>query len=293
MRRIGVLAGGSGSASDQAIFAAFVRRLDQLGWKQERNLRVEVRWVRGSAEELSSTARELFAWQPEVMVAYTNLALAALKPIARGVPIVFAGVGDPVGSGFVASLARPGGNITGFESFVPSMGGKWLEVLKQTVPSLTRALTLYHPETAVHQAFWRSIQEAAPRLGVDVTAAGVHDAAEILEAISTFAMKPNGGVISLPHAVMGAYSELIVALELRHHLPGVGAIGPLVSYSLDWPDEFRRAAEYVDRILRGANPADLPVQAPTKFVLRFDLKIAKAIGVEIPSSVLLRADEVI
>lgn len=175
------------------------------------------------------------------------------------------------------------------------MGGKWLELLKRTVPSLTHTLKLFHPETAVHQAFWRSIQEAAAPLKMDVSAAGVHNAAEILDAISSFATTPSGGLISLPHAVTLANNELIVELELRHRLPSIhpGATGSLVSYRNDTPDEMRRAAEYVDRILRGAKPFDLPVQSPTKFLLTVNLKIAKALGLTIPQSLLVLADEVI
>jgi putative tryptophan/tyrosine transport system substrate-binding protein len=296
VRRVGALFGGAASEHEQLWFGAFVRRLDELGWKQDRTLWVELRWGKGSREQLRASAAELLAWNPDVILAFNNLALAELKPLAGTVPIVFAGVGDPVASGFVTSLARPGANITGFESFAPTMGGKWLEVLKQTVPSLTRVLALMHPETAVHQEFWSSMRDSAATLGIDVTSAGVHDASEITDAITSFATNPNGGVVSFPHAVTNAHSELIVALELRYHLPGLyaGSVdGSLVSYGLDWPNEMRRAAEYVDRILRGSSPAELPVQAPIRFVLVLNLKAAKAIGLEIPSSVLLRADEVI
>jgi putative tryptophan/tyrosine transport system substrate-binding protein len=294
-RRVGVLLGGAGTPEEQHLYAVFLRQLGELGWKPERNLRVELRWGRGSAEQLHANAAELLSWQPDIFYAQTNLAVAELKPIAAGVPIVFGQVGDPVGSGFVASLAHPGGNITGFESVAPAMGSKWLEVLKQTVPGLTHVLALYHPETPVHRAFLNSIQEAAPAFRLDVSAAGVHDAAEILNAISSFATRPNAGIISLPHAITLANNDLIVALELRHRLPSIhpGAPGSLVRYVGDAEDEMRRAAGYVDRILRGAKAADLPVQAPTKFLLSVNLKVARAIGVEVPSSVLLRADGII
>jgi len=207
-------------------------------------------------------------------------------------------VGDPVGSGFVASLAHPGGNITGFSTYDGPMGGKWLEVLKQSAPHLTRILTILHPETPVHQAFWHSIQDAAPHFGVEVTPGGVHDASQIENAITAFAVKENSGLIVLPHAVTNVNRNLIVALALRHRLPTIDAIrnanaGGLVSYSFDFEDQYYHGAEYVDRILRGQKPSDLPVQLPTKFKLAFNLRTAKAIGLTIPPSLLARADEVI
>jgi putative ABC transport system substrate-binding protein len=289
VRRVGVLMGGSPGGLE----TDFLGRLDELGWKQERNLRAELRWG-VSPEQLKTSARELVALQPDVMVAFTNLALGELKPIARSVPIVFVGVGDPVGSGFVASLARPGGNITGFESYAPTMGGKWLELLQEAVPSLRRALTLLHPETAVHQAFWHSIEEAGPRLGIDVARAGVHDAGEIRDAISSFGAQANAGVIALPHAVIGANFDLIQVLLLRYRLPSVSANTlSLISYGLNFTNEMRRAADYVNRILRGANPADLPVQTPTTFALTVNIKVAKALSITVPPTLLSRADEVI
>jgi putative ABC transport system substrate-binding protein len=296
VRRIGALFGGAGVETEQAWVAAFVHRLDELGWKKERNVRIELRWGNGSAEQLRANAVELLAWHPDVIFVFNNLALAELKPLAGDVPIVFAGVGDPVGDGFVASLAYPGGNITGFESFEPTMGGKWLEVLKQATPPVKRVLALMHQETAAHRGFWQSMQEAAVRLRVDVAAASVHNPTEITEAISSFATSPYGGVISFPHAVTNASSKLIVELEMRYRMPGLytGSVdGSLVSYGIDWSDQMRRSAEYVDRILRGASPADLPVQAPTRYLLTVNLKAARAIGADISPSVLLLADEVI
>jgi putative ABC transport system substrate-binding protein len=286
VRRVGVLIGLSADFAME-VLQAILGGLDELGWKQGRNLRAEMRWG-GSPDQLNTGARELVAWQPDVMVAYTNLALGELKPLAGGVPIVFFGIGDPVGSGFVASLARPGGNITGFESYPPTMGGKWLEVLQEAVPSLRRVLTLLHPETAVHQAFWHSIEEAGPRLGIDVAPAGVHDAGEIRNAISSFGAQANGGVIVLPHAVTAANWELIGALLSRYRLPS-GGTDPdvsVVSYRLNFSNQMPRVADYISRILRGANPADLPVQTPT-------IKVAKALGIMVPSALLSRADEVI
>jgi putative tryptophan/tyrosine transport system substrate-binding protein len=198
MRRIDVLWGGPVTRA----YSAFERRLDALGWNAQRTARYELR-TGSNTEQMGNSAAELLSWSPDVILAWTNLAVDAIKPIAGHVPIVFI-AGDPVGSGFVDSLSHPGGTVTGFESFVPSMGGKWLEILKQTAPQITRAMVVMYPETAVHQAFWRSIEEAAPRLGVEVLAGGVHNAAEIEAAMNLFAAKPNGGLIILPHALIGA-----------------------------------------------------------------------------------------
>jgi putative tryptophan/tyrosine transport system substrate-binding protein len=299
MRRIGVLMGTAATVQGASYLTAFLLRLEDLGWTQGRNISTETRWWADGPEQMRPAVAELLAFSPDVIMVWSNLALAVLKPMAGKVPIVFAGVGDPVGSGFVTSLARPGGNITGFASYDGPMGGKWLEVLKETAPHLTRVMTILHPETPVHQAFWHSIKDAAPRLGVEVTPGGVHDAAEIESAISSFAMKENGGIIVLPHAIARANENLIFALELRHRLPTVypseGSVtaGGLVSYGVDFQDNFRKTAEYVDRILRGEKPSDLPVQQPTKFKLAINLKTAKALGLAIPESFLLRADEVI
>jgi putative ABC transport system substrate-binding protein len=278
---------------------AFVSRLDELGWKKGRNTSTEVRWWTGGPEQMRTAVAELIAFSPDVIMVFSNLALAVLKPMAGKVPIVFVGVGDPVGDGFVASLAHPGGNITGFAGNDAPMGGKWLELLKETAPHITRALTIFHPETPIHRAFLRSIEDAATRLGIEVTPGGVHDAAEIESVVSLFAMRENGGIVVLPHAVTWANNELLVALELRHRLPAVYATeesvmaGGLVSYGQDFADNFRRTAEYVDRILHGEKPSDLPVQQPTKYRLAFNLKTAKAIGLSVPATLLARADQVI
>ena len=214
-------------------------------------------------------------------------------------PIVFIGVGDPVGSGFVDSLAHPGGNITGFASHDPSMGGKWLELLKETAPHITRVLVVMHPDTPVHQAMWQSIEEAAARLAIETTAGNVHNAVEIEHVIASFAQKPNGGLVVLPHALTVFNASKIIALARQYRMPDAHAFseavaaGGLVSYGINWDDQFRRVAEYVDRILRGTKPSDLPVQNPTRFKLVINLKTAKAIGLTVPPSVLARADEVI
>jgi len=299
VRRIGVLMGSAETELGKTSLATFLRRLEQLGWSQGRNARVDVRWWIGGEAEMRPVVAELLAFSPDVFMVFSNLALALLKPMAGNVPVVFVGVGDPVGDGFVASLAHPGGNTTGFAGTDGPIGGKWLEMLKETAPHLTRVMMIFHPETPIHQAFWRSLQEAAPRFGVEVTAGGIHDAAEIERAVSSFATSENRGLIVAPHAITLANEELIIALALRHRLPAHYATaasvmaGGLVCYGHDFDDSFRKTAEYVDRILRGEKAGDLPVQMPTKFRLVFNLKTAKAIGLTIQPSLLARADEVI
>jgi ABC-type uncharacterized transport system substrate-binding protein len=300
MRRIGILMGSAETALDRTNLTAFVSRLNELGWQTDRTLRTDVRWWTGTPEQMRGAIADMLALSPDVFVAWTNLALATLQPMVRNVPVVFVGIGDPVGSGFVASLARPGVNMTGFASYDEPMGGKWLEMLKEIAPQLTRIMALLHPETPSHQGFWRAIEQAAPRIAVEVTPGSVHDAAEIERAVSSFAEKESGGgLIILPHAVTVANRDLIIALTLRHRLPSItGAAGfvnasSLVYYGIDFQDSFRRTAEYVDRIFRGEKPADLPVQQPTKFKLTLNLRTARVIGLDIPSIMLARADEVI
>ena len=299
VRRIGVLMGSAETELGKTYLATFLQRLEQLGWTQGRNTRVDVRWWTGGEAEMRPVVAELLVFSPDVIMVFSNLALALLKPMARNLPVVFVGVGDPIGDGFVASLAHPGGNTTGFAGTDGPIGGKWLEMLKETAPHLTRVMMIFHSETPIHQAFWRSLQEAAPRFGVEVTAGGVHDAAEIERAVSFFATNENRGLIVAPHAITWANEELIIALTLHHRLPAHYATaasvmaGGLVCYGHDFDDSFRKTAEYVDRILRGEKPGDLPVQMPTKFRLVFNLKTAKAIGLTIPPSLLARADEVI
>jgi putative tryptophan/tyrosine transport system substrate-binding protein len=298
-RRVAVLMGASERSSSRDWLVAFLRRLDELGWREGHNLVVQVQWWSDQPEQVRTRATELIARSPDVAVTFTNLALEVLKPIAGNVPIVFCGVGDPVGSGFVASLARPGGNITGFASHESSMGGKWLGVLKEAAPNITRALAIMHPETASHQGMWRSIEQIAPRLGIEATPGGVHNAAEIERVIELFAQKPNGGLIALPHALTFSNASVIIDLARRYRVPDIHAYaetlasGGLVFYGINWDDQFRSVAEYVDRILKGAKPSDLAVQNPTRFKLAVNLKAAKAIGLTIPETFLLRADEVI
>ena len=255
-------------ARSNAVF--LLQRLNELGWKRVATCRSTC--VGGRAGwTMQVVIADILASSPEVVVASTNLALAMLKPMTRHVPIVFVAVGDPVGSGFARQLGAPGRQRTGFSSYDGPMGGKWLEVLKETAPHLTRVMAILHPETPVHQAFWRSIDVAAPRFAVEAAPGGVHDPAEIERTISAFGSKPNGGLIVLPHAVTLANRALIVDKTLRYRLPAIHAdgvslkAGGLASYSIDFKESFRQTAQYVDRILKGEKPADLPVQQPTKF----------------------------
>jgi putative tryptophan/tyrosine transport system substrate-binding protein len=298
-RRVVVLMGAAETAWSRGWLASFLRRLDELGWQEGRNLFTQVQWWNDQPEQMRAWTAELVARTPDVAMAFSNPALAILKPLAGNIPIVFVGVGDPVGSRFVASLARPGGNITGFASHAPSMGGKWLEVLKETAPHVTRTLAIMHVETEVHQAFWQSIEDAALRLAIETTAGSVRNASEIEGIITSFAQKPNAGLVALPHALTIFNASMIIALAQRYRMPCIYAqaeavaIGGLVSYGLNWNDQFRRVAEYVDRVLNGTRPADLPVQEPTKYQLTLNLKTAQALGLDVPPTVLARADEVI
>jgi putative ABC transport system substrate-binding protein len=277
----------------------YKRRLAELGWVEDRNLRFQVRSWGGDTPMMRQQANELLATHPDVIVVASNLAVAILKPLSGRVPIVFALVGDPVGSGFVESLAHPGGNITGFTNFEPAMGGKWLEVLREAAPATTRVLVLMHPETAAHKEFWRTIEELVGPLHIEAIAAGVHNAAEIERAMDEFAAKRDGGVIALPHAVTEVHRDLIIQQATSDLLPTIFAFAPhasagaLVTYGIDLADALLRTTEYVDRILRGTKPADLPVQGPKTFELVVNLKTAKALGLTISPTLLARADKVI
>jgi putative ABC transport system substrate-binding protein len=277
----------------------YKRRLAELGWAEDRNLRFQVRSWKGDAPMMRQQANELLATQPDVIVVVSNPALAALKPLSGRIPTIFALVADPVGSGFVESLAHPGGNITGLTNFEPAMGGKWLEVLREAAPATTRVLVFMHPETAAHKQFWQAIEELAGPLHIETIAAGVHDAAEIERAIAEFAAKRDGGVIALPHAVTELHRDLIIQQATTHLLPTIFAFAPhasagaLITYGIDRADALLRTTEYVDRILRGTKPADLPVQGPRTFELVVNLKTAKALGLTISPTLLARADKVI
>jgi len=300
MRRLGVLAGLAEQDPEwRARMAAFRQRLGALGWHVDQNIQVEFRYAVGDPERIQSATNEIVSLAPDVILVMSNPLLALLARETRTVPIVFLQVADPVGSGFVASMARPGGNITGFTNFEPSMGGKWIELLKETAPGVRRALVLYHAQTAANVSLLREAEAAGPNLGVTIVAAGVNGVAEIEQAVNAFAGEPNGGLILIPHPVTAGPRAMIAQLAIRHRMPSVGAFrfmadsGSLIAYGSDAGDLFWRSADYVDRILRGANPGELPVQAPNKFELVINLKTAKALGLEIPPTLIARADEVI
>ena len=299
MRRIGVLAPTApDDAEAQTRFAALRQGLQRFGWIEGRNLQIDARWGAGDAGAIGSAATELAALVPDVIVA-SGSAVAAILQATRTVPIVFVSVPDPVGSGFVESLAQPGGNATGFIMFEYGLSAKWLELLKEIAPSVTRAAVLRDPAIVAGIGQFAVIQSAAPSVGVDVSAINMRDGAEIERAVTAFARRPNGGLILTASALAAIHRDLVVSLAARYKLPAVYitryfvAGGGLVSYGPDFVDQYRRAAEYVDRILKGEKPADLPVQAPTKYELVINLKTAKALGLDIPTTVLASADEVI
>ena len=300
VRRIGVLM--LGAADDReatACTAAFVQRLKQLDWTDGRNLRTDVRRGANDAERARRYATELVALAPDIILAAGSQAMTAMQEATRTIPIVFVWVSDPVGAGYVASLARPGGNATGFMSYEYSLSGKWLELLKEIAPGVTRVAVLRDAALSIGPAQFGVLQAVAPSLRVEVSPINTRDAGEMERAIAAFAGSPNGGLVVTASLMTLSHHNLIITLAARHKLPAVYpyrhvvAAGGLISYGADYTDHYRRAAGYVDRILKGEKPADLPVQAPTKYELVVNLKTARAVGLEIPSSVLARADEVI
>jgi putative tryptophan/tyrosine transport system substrate-binding protein len=299
VRRIGVLMYmPADDAEGQARLAAFTQALKQLGWTDGRNLRIDTRWA--NADDIRKHAAELAALAPDVLLAATGTAtVAPLLQATRTLPIVFVVVIDPVGAGFVASLARPGGNATGFLMFEYGLSGKWLELLKQIAPGVTRAAVLRDPAIASGIGQFGAVQAVAPSLGVELSPVDVRDAGEIERAVTAFARSGNGGLIVTASPVATRHRDLIVTLAARHRLPAIYASrhfvtdGGLISYGPDLIDQYRRAAGYVDRILKGEKAADLPVQAPTKYEMVINLKTAKTFGIDIPTTVLARADEVI
>ena len=301
VRRICVLTAGVGADDPdaQARNAAFELALQQLGWTSGRNLRIDYFWGLGQSDTIRKHAAELAALAPDVILASGSAGLAALLQATRMVPIVFVNVADPVGAGFVDSLGRPGGNATGFMQFEYSLSGKWLELLKQVAPSVTRAAVLRDPALTSGIGQFAVIQSGAPAVGVDVIPISVRDAGEIERAVAAFARTSNGGLVVTSSALTVRHRDLIIALAARHKLPAVyyrryyAASGGLISYGYDLSDQYRRAAVYVDRILKGDKPADLPVQAPTKYELVINLKTAKGLGLSVPDMLLARADEVI
>jgi putative ABC transport system substrate-binding protein len=300
VRRIGVLIG---TAADdpigQARVAAFQQGLQQLGWTADRNVRIDIRWAGADADHRRKYAAELVALAPDVILASSGAVVGPLRQATRTVPVVFTETSDPVGAGFVDSLARPGGNVTGFLSFEYSMGGKWLELLKQIEPGVTRAAILRDPAIPSGTGQWGAIQTVAPALGVELRPIDVNDAGEIERAITAFARSSNGGMIVTASSLTLLHRDRIIALAARHKLPAIYfqrvfvAGGGLASYGPDTIDAHRRAAGYVDRILKGEKPADLPVQSPTKYEVVINLKTARALGLEVPPTLLARADEVI
>jgi putative ABC transport system substrate-binding protein len=300
LRRVAVFLGSSAENDSEARLNATTLQagLQKLGWTEGRNVRFDYRYSGGNAAVMATHVAELVNLAPDVIVVRGNRPVTMTKQATRSIPIVFAQVGDPVGSGIIANLARPGGNLTGFTHFEATMGGKWLEVLKDIAPSLRRIAILMHPETPANVAFLRVAEAAAPALGVTVTPAGARDAVGIEQAFAAIDTA-NTGVAVMPHDVTVAQTSLIVALAARYRLPAVYPYrfyvtkGGLISYSFDTNDHWRQVATYVDRILRGETPANLPVQAPTKFELAVNLKTARTLGVTVPPTLLARADEVI
>jgi len=301
MRCLGILMVGAESDPQyQTDVAVFREGLQKLGWVDGQNIRIEVRWAGFNAETMRRYAKELIALQPDLILSNDTPTTATLLQQTRTVPIVFATVADPVGSGFVASFARPGGNATGFAVYEASLGGKWLELLKETVPSVSRAVVIFNPATAPFaDNQLKSINNAATTFGVEVSVAYVHDVSELETVVATQAREPNSGLIVLNEDFMIAHRVEIISLAARYRLPAVypfrffAELGGLISYGVNLNDNFRRAVSYADRILRGAKPSELPVQAPVKFELVINLTTAKALGLTVPPTLLGRADEVI
>jgi putative ABC transport system substrate-binding protein len=299
VRRIGVLLPAAADDADyQARIGAFLQALALSGWTIGRNVRIDTRWATPNAAEIRRHAAELVALAPDVILAHGASTVGPLLQATRTVPVVFPVISDPVAAGYVESLARPGGNVTGFMIFEYSMGGKWLELLKQIAPGVTRAAVLRDPTQSGASQF-TAIQTVAPSLRVEVSPVNTRDAGEIERAVAAFARAPNGGLIVTAGPAVTPHRELIITLAARHKLPAVyyerffAVAGGLISYGPDYVDQYRRAAGYVDRILNSEKPADLPVQAPTKYETVLNLKTAKALGLDVPPTVLARADEVI
>jgi len=301
-RRIGVVVNTTADDPEsQACVAAFKQALQQLGWSEGQNLRVDYRGAAGNPERMQAFARELVAVQPHLILTRSTPVTAAFLKQTRTIPIVFTVVSDPVGEHFVESLAHPGGNATGFTNVEFSLTGKWLGLLKEIAPGIKRVAFIFDPKLAPGGGsyYTRLIETSAPSFGVVPIVATVHGAAEIEHALGEFVGEPNGGLVVLPDATTVVHRGLIVALAARHRIPAIYAYrditadGGLISYGIDVVDEFRQAAGYVDRILKGAKPADLPVQLPSKFVMVINLKTAKALGLDVPLLLQQRADEVI
>ena len=302
MRKIGVLMGWPESDPEaQSERAAFVQELQKLGWADGRNLRIDTRWAApADPESMHRLAKELVALQPDLLLSQSTPATTALLQETHTIPVIFGIVADPIGSGFVASFNRPGGNATGFAVAEPTQAGKWVELLKETAPRVTRVAVLFNPAMATFAEFWlKPFRAAAPSFAMEVIIAPVHDTSELESVIAAQAREPNSGLFVMPDAFTITYRVEVTSLAARYRLPAVYAyrffteLGGLLSYGEDLTDNFRRAATYADRILKGEKPSELPVQAPVKFELVINRKTAKALGLTIPSSLLATADEVI
>jgi putative ABC transport system substrate-binding protein len=302
MRRIGVLmAIAENDPEGQARVAAFHEGLQKLGWAEGRNIRIDTRWATPrDAESRQRFAKELVALHPDLILSHATPTTATLLQQTRTIPIIFAGVSDPVGSGFVASFARPGGNVTGFITMEPTMAGKWLELLKEIAPRVARVALLFNPATAPYAEYWLNpFKAAAASFAVQAIVAPVHDISELESAIAAQAREPNTGLIAMPDTFLNVHRAEVTSLAARYRLPAVYAfrfftdLGGLLSYGSDLVDDYRRAATYADHILKGARPSELPVQAPVKFELVINLKTAKALGLDVPLHLQQRADEVI
>jgi putative ABC transport system substrate-binding protein len=300
VRRIGALMGLAADDPEGPIrVTAFAQGLQELGWSVGRNMRIDYRWTSGEADRIRRYAAELVALAPDVILTDGGSQVGPLQQATRTIPIVFVQIADPVGGGFVTSLARPGGNATGFSNFEYGFGAKWLELLKQIAPGLTRAAVLRDPVNPAGTGQFGVIQAVAPSFGVEVSPVGLRDADEIERGVTAFARASNGGLIVTPSLLTALHRDLIIGLAARHRLPAIYPFhfyvtsGGLISYGPDNIDQYRRAAGYVDRILKGEKPGDLPVQTPTKFELVINLKTAKALGLTVPPSLLAIADEVI
>ena len=301
VRRIGVLMGfAENNSRAQAHMAAFRDRLQKLGWTEGRNIRIDTRWAAFDAESRQRFAKELIALQPDLILSHSTPTTAELLLQTRTIPIIFATVTDPVGSGFVANLPRPGGIVTGFTLVEPTMAAKWVELLKEIAPHVNRVAMLFNPATATYaDYFLKPFEAAALSFAVEAIAAPARDTSELQSVIAAQVREPNGGLIVMPDSFTDANREEITSLAARYHLPAVYAYrffaerGGLLSYGADLSDNFRRAASYVDRILRGEKPSELPVQAPVKFELVINLKAAKALGLDVPVHLQQRADAVI